>query len=68
MILKQVELGCAVTFIKYPTSVVSLIFQPKILILNKTKFLESSLLQLVELVVKEIKNTISENIYQYSFL
>ena len=48
-----VKLGCAVTFMKYLASVVSLIFLAKILIWNKITFPASNLLNLAELVVNE---------------
>ena len=50
----------AVFFIKYFTSVVSLIFLPKILIWNKITFPASHSLHLPELVVNELMKSISK--------
>ena len=41
MTLNRVKIERTVTFMKYLTDVVSLIFQPKTLIWNKIKFAES---------------------------
>ena len=57
MTLNRVKLWCAVTFIKYLASVVSLIFLPK----------TSNLLNLAELAVNELPKSISKNNYQYYF-
>ena len=54
MTLDRVKLGRAVTFMKYAASVVSLIFLPKTLILNKIMFLPSTSLNLAGLVVNEL--------------
>ena len=51
MALNRVKLGLKVTFMKYLTSVVSLIFLPKTLIWNKIRLRLSNLLNLAELVV-----------------
>ena len=64
MIINHVRLGRTVTFVKYLTSAVSLIFLPKTLTLNKIRHLPSSLLRLAELVVTELKKTISKKVYQ----
>ena len=47
--LNCVKLGCAVTFMKYLASRVSLIILAKTLIWNKTIFLSSNLMNLAEL-------------------
>ena len=62
-----VNLGRAVTFIKYLASVVSLIFLPKTLIWNKIPFPTSNSLNFAELVENELMKNISKKIYQYSF-
>ena len=67
MTLNRVELGRAVTFIKYPTSIASLIFLPRTLIWNKMTFPASNSLNLAELVENELMKSISKKIYQYSF-
>ena len=54
MTLNRVKLGCAVTFMKYFPSVVSLIFLPKILIWNKITFPASNLLNFAELLKNEL--------------
>ena len=53
MTLNRVKLGCAVTFIKYLASAVSLIFLALTLIWNKIKFPAQSSLNLAQLVVNE---------------
>ena len=53
MTLNCVKLGCAVTFMKYLASIVSLLFLVKFLICNKITFLSSNLLNLAELVENE---------------
>ena len=68
MILNHVKLGPAVTFTKYRTMVISLIFLPKIIIWNKMAFPPRNLLKLAELEVNELKITFSRNINQYLFL
>ena len=63
----RVKLGCAVSFMKYLASVLSLIFLPKTLIWNKITFLVSnSSLNFAELVEYELMKSISKKIYQYS--
>ena len=56
-----------VSFMKYLSSVVSLIFLPKTLIWNKTTFSASNSLNFAELVGNELMKNISKKIYQYSF-
>ena len=51
MTLNRVKLGRAFTFVKYFSSLVSLIFLPKTLNWNKITFLTSNSLNLAELVV-----------------
>ena len=60
MPLNQVKLGRAVTFMKYLGSIVSLIFLPKTLNWNKITFPASNWLNLSELVVNELKRSISK--------
>ena len=60
MTLNRVELGCAVTFMKYVASVVSLIFLLKILIRNKITFPASISLNFAELVENEFMKSISK--------
>ena len=67
MTLKSVKLGRTVTFTKYLASVISLIFLPKTLILNKIKFPELNSLNFAELVENELMKSIFKNVYQYSF-
>ena len=67
MTLNRIKLGRVVTFMKYLTSVVSLIFLPKTLIWNKITFPASNSLNLAELVVNEPMKSIYKKIYQYSF-
>ena len=55
MSLNRVKLGCAVTFIKYLASVVSLTFLRKTLIWNKITFSALNSLNLAELVLNELK-------------
>ena len=57
--LNRVKLRCAVTFMKYLASVVSLIFPPKTLIWNKITFPASNLLNFAELVENELTRSIS---------
>ena len=63
----RVKIGCAVTFMKYLASVVSLIFLMKALIWNKIMFASSNSLNFAELVENELMKIISEKNYQYSF-
>ena len=67
MSLNRVKLGCAVTFIKYLASVVSLIFLVKTLIWNKIMFSASNSLNLAELVLNEPVKSINKNVYQYYY-
>ena len=67
MPLNQVKLGRAVTFMKYLGSIVSLIFLPKTLNWNKITFPASNWLNLSELVVNELKRSITKKNYQYYF-
>ena len=53
MTLDRIKLGRAVTFMKYLTSVVSLIFLAKTFIWNKITFPASNSLNLAEVVVNE---------------
>ena len=68
MTLNRVKLEPAVTLMKYFASVVSLIFLPKTLILNKITFPASNSLNFAELVENEFMNSISKKMYQNSFL
>ena len=67
MTLIRVKLGCAVTFMKYFGSVVSLMFLPKTLVWNKITFPASNLLNLAELVENELKKSISKKITNIPF-
>ena len=60
MALNSVKLGRAVTFMKYLSRVVSLIFLAKTLIWNKITFLASNLLNLAELVENDLMRSISK--------
>ena len=62
MNFNRVELGRVVPFMKYPTSVVSLIFVPETLIWNEIMFPAPKLLNLTELVVSELMKSISKKI------
>ena len=68
MTLNRVKLRRTVTFMKYLASVVSLIFLPKTLIWNKIRLQLSHLLNLAELVVNELTNSISKKITNIPFL
>ena len=63
MALNLVELGRAVTFAEYLASLIPLIFLPNNLTWNKIALQASTLLNFPELVVNEVKKTISKNIY-----
>ena len=65
MILNRVKLRLAVTLMKYLSSAVSLNSLPKALIQKKMAL---NLLKFAELVVNELKKTMSKNICQYSSL
>ena len=68
MTLNGLKLGRAITFMKYLTSVVSLIFLSKTLIWNKITFPTSNSLILVELIENVEKNVENhQKIYEYSF-
>ena len=67
MTLNCVKLMRAVTFMKYPAGVVSLIFLPKTLILNKITFSASNLLNFAELVENELMKKISKKITNTPF-
>ena len=67
MAVNHVKLGRTVTFMKYLSSVVSLIFLPKTLNWNKITFLASNSLNLAELVVNELMKTISKRSYNIPF-
>ena len=69
MTLNRVKLGRAVNFMKYLTSIVSLIFVPKTLIWNKIKFPASNSLNFAELVENELmKSTFKKNLPIFFFL
>ena len=53
MTVNYVKIGHVVTFMKYLSGVVSLIFLEKTSFLNKTTYPASNLLNLAELVVNE---------------
>ena len=63
----RVKLGRAITFMKYLTSVVSLICQPKTLIWNRILLRLSNSLNLAELVLNELPKSISKKIFNISF-
>ena len=67
MALNRVELGRSVTFVKFFASVVPLRFLPKSLSWNKIMLLKSNLLNFPELVINEVKKSISKSIYQRLF-
>ena len=67
MTLNRVKGGRAVTFIRYLTSMVSLIFLPKTLIWNRITLWPWNLLNLVELVKNELSNSVSKTFFQSSF-
>ena len=67
MTLNRVKLGRAVPFMKYLTSLVSLIFLPKTLIWNKITFLASNALNFAELVENELMMSISKKITNIPF-
>ena len=64
MSLNHVKRGCAVTFMKYLASVVSLIFLPQTLIWNKRTF---RLLNLLNQVINELIKSISKKITNLPF-
>ena len=67
MALNRVKLGLKVTFMKYLTSVVSLMFLPKTLIWNKIRLQLSNLPNLAELVVNELTKSVSKKNCKYFF-
>ena len=67
MTLNGLKLGHAVTFMKYLSSVVSLIFPAKTLIWNKINFPTLNLMNLAELVENGPMKNIYQKIYQNSF-
>ena len=66
MTLNCIELGRAVTFMKYLASVVYLIFLAKTLIWNKITFPASDLFNFAEVVENVSLKSIYKKIYQYS--
>ena len=67
MTLNRLKLGCAVTFMKYLASVVSLILLTKTLIGNKITLRLSNLLNLAELVLNEFTKSISKTFANIPF-
>ena len=67
MTLNRVKLVRAVTFMKYPASVIRLIFLPKTLIWNKITFPASNLLNFALLLENEIMKSISKKIVNIPF-
>ena len=67
MTLNRLKLGRAVTFMKYLSSVVSLIFLAKTLIWNKINFSTLNLMNLAELMENKPMKSIYQKIYQNSF-
>ena len=67
MTLNRVKLRCAVTFIEYLASAVTLIFLAKALIWNKITFWLINSLNLVELMVNELRKCISKKITNIPF-
>ena len=67
MTLNCVKLGCAVTFMKYLASVVSLIFIVKTLISNKIMFPALNSLNLAQLVINEPMKSIYKKITNIPF-
>ena len=67
MTLNRVKLGHAVNFMKYLARVVSLIFLPKTLFLNKITFRLSNLLNFAELMVTELMKGISKKFTNIPF-
>ena len=68
MTFNRVKLGHAVTFMKYRASIVSLIFLPKTLNLNRITFLASNWLNLSELVANELKEYLQKKLPLFLFL
>ena len=67
MTFNRVKLVPAVTFMKYLSGVVSLIFLPKTLIWIKIMFRILNSQNLAELVVNDLTKIISKKTYQYPF-
>ena len=67
MTLNRLKLGRTVTFMKYPASVVSLIFLAKTLIWNKINFPALNLMNVAELELNEPMKSICQKIYQNFF-
>ena len=67
MTLNRVKVGRAVSFVKYLSGVVSLMFLPKTLIWNKITFPASNLLNFAELVKNELMKSISKKFINISF-
>ena len=67
MTLNRLKLGRAVTFMKYLSSVVSLIFLAKTLIWNKINFSTLNLMNLAELMENKPMKSIYQKIYQNPF-
>ena len=67
MNLNRVKLGRSITFMKYLTSVVSLIFLPKTLIWNKITFPTSNSLNFAELMENQLMKSIFKKITNISF-
>ena len=67
MTLNRVKLVRAVTFMKYPASVIRLILLPKTLIWNKITFPASNLLNFALLLENEIMKSISKKIVNIPF-
>ena len=65
MTLNRLNLGRAVTFMKYLASVASLIFLAKTLIWNKSTLPASNLLNFAKLIENEPLKSIYKKIYQY---
>ena len=68
MTLNRVKLVCAVTVMKYPASVVSLIFLALTLIWIKITFPVSNSLSLGELLGNELMKSIYKEVCRYSFI
>ena len=67
MTLNRVKPGRAVTFMTYLTSLVSLVFLPKILIWNKITLWLSNSLNFTEPVVNELTKSISKKFTNIPF-
>ena len=67
MTFNRVKLGRSSTFMNYFITVVSLIFLPKTLILNKSMFPASNSPNIAEQVENKQMKCISRKLYQYFF-